>query len=589
LVPYRDFTLMLPPLYTVSTWVVHHLIGDNLLQLRLIGLGVVVLLFLILQDILSIFFARWAAAFASAIAVIYYQSGVAFIGYDFTQFLTLYLLVGLWGLQRYLLNRRTPPRAACYLFASGFAFALAVLTKHSNAAVGLVIMGLAFTLVEFRLEPIRAALRQWLTFAVGVATPFAVTAITLAYFDAFEPFIRNTGSDALAVKGGLNVVLFGWIRSFFDLRYFALSGAVAVALILMSALIVALAIGTDVVQSAWRSDFLSGQPATPDPRKPSKYRNASTLAETPWPVQTITAAGLVLLCVTLFTLWLAQTPPLKPWIETGTRLRPLLPALSVGIYFIGAAVSGYILLFSKRQAAAPWFFLFSFGLALIFGNGTSSVSLSELSLFVGLAILIAGLLTLGSSSIAGQVPTLFLAICLCLSLAADKFAMPYGWWLLKTAPVQKTDCPPAPPLLNGLCFGPGELDKINSIVEQIKAHSTVGEPIYVYPHMPMFTLLSDRRPYANAVMSWYDFMGDREASGIAASLMSSPPAVIVVAKLPQTVMSDHEKYFRAGNRSGQRDILEAIEALNASGRLKKVLNVDHLNDVDVTVFSRSDR
>jgi hypothetical protein len=486
------------------------------------------------------------------------------------------------------LHRRTPATAAAYLFVSGAAFALAILTKHSNATVGLLITGLAFTLVVFRMDPFRAALRQWLTFSVGVATPLAITAITLASFGALEPFFRNTGSDALAAKGGLNLILFGWVHSFFDQRYFTSATAVAAGLVLIFVLIATLAVGTDVVRSAWNSHVPSGEIPEPD-MQPGNDRKALTLVEGPWPIQAITAASLVLLCVLLLSLRLAPTSTLEPWTNTGDGLRPFIPAASFSVYCLGTLVSGSILVFLKRPAAAPWFLLSNFGLALATGNGTSSISLSEISLFLGLAILIAGLLTLGSSSMAGQIPTLFLAICICLSMARDKLAAPYSWWYLNTAPVQKTDCPTAPPLLNGLCFGPGELNKISSIVDQIRAHSSEGESIYVYPHMPMFTLLSNRRPYANAVMSWYDFMGDREASRIAADLTSNPPPVIVVANLPQAVLNDHERYFRGGQRSGQREILEAIEALNASGRLKKVLDVHKLDDVDVTVFSRSDR
>ena len=92
-IPYRDFSLLMPPLYPLEIAFIQSIFGDQLWILRLFGVAIVCGIGLALWGILIRFFNIWIAAFSVAIATIYYQSGNAFIGYDFTQVLTLNLLL----------------------------------------------------------------------------------------------------------------------------------------------------------------------------------------------------------------------------------------------------------------------------------------------------------------------------------------------------------------------------------------------------------------------------------------------------------------------------------------------------------------
>jgi hypothetical protein len=140
--------------------------------------------------------------------------------------------------------------------------------------------------------------------------------------------------------------------------------------------------------------------------------------------------------------------------------------------------------------------------------------------------------------------------------------------------------------MNALCFDPGELAKINSIVDEIQQRTNPSDPIYVFPHMPIFNLISGRPPFANAVESWYDFMSDKQADKVADQLLLSPPKIIVFASLPDEVADAHEKYFRSNNALGQRRILKAIGELLERKIVKAVLNIPALNGVEIIVYAR---
>jgi hypothetical protein len=222
----------------------------------------------------------------------------------------------------------------------------------------------------------------------------------------------------------------------------------------------------------------------------------------------------------------------------------------------------------------------------MFANGTSSQTLSEISTFVGLSIIVAAFLTLGTTTSAALLPTIVLSVGLSAFYIATKFETPYAWWQIKTASVMQTICEPTSDVMNGLCFDPGERTKINSIVDEIQKRTNPNDPIYVFPHMPIFNLISGRPPFANAVESWYDFMSDRQANKVADQLTLDPPKIIVFAKLSDNVANAHEKYFRSNKVLGQRRIISAINQLLEQNIIRAVLTTSALNDVDIIVYVR---
>jgi hypothetical protein len=578
--PYQDFELLLPPLYTLQTLAFREIVGDNLFWFRLAGLPVTVGIGLALYKILEVFFDRWVSAFAAAVATIFYQSGVAFIGYDFTQFLTLYQIVGFlfvlrfWSVQH--LNSFASNR---YLYLAGVFLGMAILTKHSNGGVTAAFVIMTTGIVVLRFSSFSLAFRRGCWMAAGILSPFLPIAVWLTYQGLLIGMIANTGPDALQAKGGASLVFGAWINLLLHGGGNINSSRLFLGLIALSSAIFCISAAGILTR---RASF-AAMPVSGCPQQEVEAPEAPHINEASQIVLLLSIAGLAGIALLLrfggrqWFEWI---------IHVGNTTASLIAPGALYLYVIGAIIAGAGSLWRRSVCSANWFLLLSFGVGLMFANGTSSQSLSEISTFVGLGIFVAAFLTLGTTTSAALLPTLLLFTGLSAYCFANKFEAPYAWWQVKTASVTQTICEPTSEVMNGLCFDPGEMAKINSIVDEIQKRTNPNDPIYVFPHMPIFNLISGRPPFANAVESWYDFMSDKQANKVADQLTLDPPKIIVFAKLPDNVADAHEKYFRSNKVLGQRRILSAISQLLEQNIIRAVLTTSALNDVDIIVYVR---
>ena len=578
--PYQDFELLLPPLYTLQTLAFREIVGDNLFWFRLAGLPVTVGIGLALYKILEVFFDRWVSAFAAAVATIFYQSGVAFIGYDFTQFLTLYQLVGfLFVLRFWSVQHLSNFDSHRYLYFAGVFLGLAILTKHSNGGVTAAFIIMATGIVVLRFSQFPLALRRGCWMAAGVLTPFLPIAVWLTYQGLWVGIMANTGPDALQAKGGAGLVFGAWINFLLQGGGQANNSRLFSGMVALSCAVFCISTaGILIRRASSAAKPVSGYPQHKinDPEVPD-INDASQFLLL---LSTASLAGIVLLLRFGSRRWFE-------WIiRLGASTSSLITAGAFNLYVIGTVIAAVGFLWRRSICSANWFLLLSFGVGLMFANGTSSQTLSEISTFVGLSIIVAAFLTLGTTTSAALLPTIVLSVGLSAFYIANKFEAPYAWWQVKTASVTQTICEPTSEVMNGLCFDPGEMAKINSIVDEIQKRTNPNDPIYVFPHMPIFNLISGRPPFANAVESWYDFMSDRQANKVADQLTLDPPKIIVFAKLPDNVADAHEKYFRSNKVLGQRRILSAISQLLEQNIIRAVLTTSALNDVDIIVYVR---
>jgi hypothetical protein len=577
--PYQDFSLLLPPLYTLQTAGFQALFGYDLFNFRLAGLPVTVGIGVTLYKIFDVYFARWVSSFAATISTIYYQSGVAFIGYDFTQFLTLYLLIAFlfvlrfWSIQK--LNSWQPH---WYLYLAGIFLSLAILTKHSNGGLSAFFTIAVTAATVLRFNPFSLAIKRCGYMAAGVLTPLILVGGWLAYEGVLRDFFTNIGADALEAKGGFRVVLGAWIKFLVQSDHMNDSIAVFKDAFLLLGIIVGLTATSMLV----RAHIFRQKLAIFDPESYAGIGQDSISRSS----SVVLLFGMVTVVVATLVLRFGNRDWLH-WLDgPGRSLSTYIVPGALDLYAIGGAIALAQSLGRGRATAVNWLLLFGFGAGLIFANGSSSQTLSEISTFLGLGIAISIALTLGITESVALLPSIALCVSLSSFYIAAKFDAPYAWWGISTASVSKTICGTEIPLLNGLCLDPGEQTKLNSIVEAIQQRTGPGDQIYVFPHMPIFNLLSGRPPFANAVVSWYDFMSDRQADKVADHLISEPPKIIVFANLPGSVAEMHERLFRTKKGLGQKHILEAIEQLLDRNIIQTVLKVENLNNVDILVYAR---
>ncbi|WP_412199206.1 hypothetical protein [Dialister invisus] len=94
------------------------------------------------------------------------------------------------------------------------------------------------------------------------------------------------------------------------------------------------------------------------------------------------------------------------------------------------------------------------------------------------------------------------------------------------------------------------------VIELINKYTDPGDAVFNFPHIPLFNCLTKRNNGTNVVALYFDVCPDFIASDTAEILKAKPPKMIIWNEFGDTNWDFHEKYFRGGHRSGQRDIID---------------------------------
>lgn len=538
-VPYRDFYLYLTPAYPMALAAFIGVFGDSIWALRLGGVLVVLAIALLLYRVLANRFRPGPAMFATIVAMVYYQSGVAFIPYDFTQVLTLFTMASLWMLVRAAVLPLDAPLAFTWqeplprwLFLAGMFASLAFLTKQSNGTF--VVLGGAAACSYLALLRGRSGWRLMLAFAAGASVMPAITGAWLIATGALGEFWDQIFHGALAAKGTIGTVIFAWHKGVFTPGF-------AVQMRTVTEWTVATVLASIVVRVALvRFD-----------------RPIASLSLSIGSLAALALVSIAAIAAAYFGL-----PP------QGERLRQL--GLQVNNYLIPVAITLAVALVviaglarfvptARAYLRSPLVVIAIVSLGMIWGNGTSA-GLSEISVFVMVAVAIAAVLQARAFSYVGVGVVLVLSASLVFMFAARKFNAPYSWWGLAEPDVRSPRGAVDVPRARGLLLSLATADDLKALSDSLARAPKDGD-IFAFPNIPSIYLMADRWPESRVVIPWFDFLPDRPAQEEARRLLASPPATIVNLRLPAVAWDAHERLFRGGQPMGQRDIQAAIAAL----------------------------
>jgi hypothetical protein len=584
--PYRDFYLLLPPLYPLQIAAFQTVFGEGFLALRILGVVVTCAIALTLMDLLQHFFDPWASALAAVLGTVYYQSGNAYISYDFTQFLSLYLLIATALLVRSIIpdDEKRTLQALSLCAATGIFSALAALIKQSTGGIGSFGICLAGILIAVLLYRPRIALMRIAAFFAGFAFPMIATVLWLLKNGALSAFMQDTFSHALTAKGG-GGSLFHWTESIYNDP----SGFVRQVQVMFTNLFILLAVMTLVTGAIAsfvsfrrrghvdRADVLAAF------RQPFQGRREASS----WQGVAVCVTALVALYVITFAVAHTTCPSCGTLRTWSSFTRNYVYIWSIIAYFVGSIVALLALWKARSLFSARFLSVSLFGVGLVFGNGMSA-GLSEVSTYLGITMLFAFLIDGWLLFVVPSLLPVFVALSFCMPFIDQKMEKPYSWWEIVTPPVRTSACADATGLLRGLCLPPDEYNSIMHIAAVVKANSAPDDPIYVYPNMPVFCLLSNRAPFENAVVSWFDFTTDELSARVSSGLETRPPPVIVMAEIPGSVLLEHERLFRHYQPLPQRAILASINDLVAKGRLKRIDQTQNLNRLTIDIYKRVD-
>jgi len=165
-----------------------------------------------------------------------------------------------------------------------------------------------------------------------------------------------------------------------------------------------------------------------------------------------------------------------------------------------------------------------------------------------------------------------------------KLNLPFSFLDLDEPPVRTANYKSSLPALRGFLLPDSTVKLVDGIVRIIREHSTPADTIFVYPEMGLFYILSNRKAPTETTSHNIDVVNDEFARSEAGKVAAAKPAVIIYYRQPEEFLSGQEFIWRSGKRSGQRDIISALETLIPDYKLAGQFSMPESNrQVDVYV------
>lgn len=568
--PYRDFHFFLPPLYPLMVAGFTSVFGPDLILLRIAGVGVMLSMTITVYLLFSRLFPPHISCVATLVSIIYYQSCVVHIGYDYLNFVTLFAVLGTLFICRHYdydghpFRSRAGLKAALFLFMAGVLGIAAFMVKQSGGLFVVAFSFLAVAVVGYAKGGWRKAIGGLVIYSAGVLVPMLILFVWLVSNGILLSFWDQVIVGASSSKGGLTAILFAWIPRLFN------RGDVIVLMHVVLAIIV---LRVHCLPQGFMLGNLGGD-----------GRGTRILANR----RTVAAFSIVLVIFTLCIVVPFWYVGLSYSIADNDQLEFLFNRVPVIVGSTACMLLFLVFLFrmvrERRTSDCDAFILLTVSLGLIWGCGTAA-GIGEVALILVAGLLIGMALNVKSRFNVARIGCALTCLLLLPYMTSFKYINPYNWWGLDEPDIRTGSAQPQPDYLRGFAIS-DQTARIYSEVTAIVTEATdPGDAIYTFPNIPIFYLLTDRYPDTFGIISWFDVEPDRFAVSDAARLLESPPKVIIYLEVPEFVWEGHEGAFRGGLLSGQRQIKEAIVDLTSSGDYRLDAKYDVPDGYALTVWT----
>jgi hypothetical protein len=547
-VPYRDFYMWCPPLHALEHLVLLSLFGPRVLPGHVVGgvfrvgLGLVLYAWMSRRSHVAI------AAVASVASVAVLATDPADVVFYYQQQGVFYAVVAGYLLSL-ALDSNDRPRAARWLaMAAGLSGALALLTKQTVGGATCVALLLTWLLAA-RVKP---GPRRGLTapLLLGMALPVAALGAWLAKESALGAFVRAMALGSSS-KGPLLAILTRIVTVEGEGHEYVAASVVAVTLLLLLAL---------------NGDLRS--------RVRARFGDLAWLAAS-GTVLTLGVAGVAVLLGN--RPWMPRLPQLAA-LQLGT----LGSLLALGLLARRAMREGLTLDTMQGLHAALLACATAYAMSLSWGAFEPMACPS-------LAVAACAATSAGRTGDRSTRWAVGIACAVAAAFAVQmRIEVPFGWVGWTDPPLTQDTATSRLPALAGMRLSPETDAFYDRVTDDIARESNPGDPIFVFPHMPIFHLLADRPPATRVMVTFLDVAPDDVAAAVAQQLLAAPPQVMVVMAIRTEKLFDLERAFRGGRPSGQRDIIRAINVLMPSYRLADTLHMPGSNE-QVYVFARTTR
>jgi hypothetical protein len=219
-VPYKDFELLVPPLYPNLILLFESIGLGQFHTLRAIGILLIGVMSLAMFFIIRAFAPVTISSISTATAMVYLQTGTAFINYDYVLVAIFFQLLAFLPLALFFrsANHNKNRNFRIAILLSGFFGGLTLLTKQSNGVSTILLSFLLILLLSSRVlvsSELKRLSRVLFTstgiFSIGLASSLSIPLAVIVIQGAFESFLEDVGPQALFTKGGLVASQTAWV------------------------------------------------------------------------------------------------------------------------------------------------------------------------------------------------------------------------------------------------------------------------------------------------------------------------------------------------------------------------------------------
>lgn len=544
LLPYRDFEYLYPPVYIYTVALITRIFGYDLIVLRRLG----ILFFTLIAAGLYLCAAEvvgkrrsYIAAVAAICGAFYLQSEVVQTFYDYVRMMDVFSVFSLYFLLRAAKRMcgHRPHRRE--LLRCGVLCGIFINVKQN---IGLIFFAYALVLTVYLGIWCRQSKKRVLGDALCLSLPAALllggilTALWCS--GSLGGYLAMTGAAAAGAKGGMRAILFGWITN----NATAFLHALPVALLFLA-----------LIAGGYLWLNRHTQKSAPPTEKSTRFALFGGI-------------GFFLLLTLLLlalVLWEALARRILPtaFLSTYAIFLTVMPLFAAcGIW----GITDMVRKTRTMEALIPFFVLAGAYVAISFGCGNSG-GLAEGQASFGVLFLVCAALVLceGYLSFARPFPALsksalvlrggvlLLSLVLALHSADKKLVYTYNWWGMTEGSYWESSVPLDLPHTKGIKVAPETKAAFEEIVSAIRANTAPGEPIFCFPQIPIFYVLTDRPdPGTFTKVQWFDVASDASILGDIEILQKNPPRAILIYHTHPHAYTSHEQAFRGGNPSGTR-------------------------------------
>ncbi len=537
---YRDFDYLFTPFYIYLIAFVTKVFGYRIIVLRIMGMifygTLALLLYLIFEEV----FADWIAAVAALVAVLYLQSEEVQIYYDYVRLMDIFALLTVCLFIRILKNWDDSGRKQnIILFAAGITNSCFFLVKQN---MGGVFFAYGFMFIVIFSVCSRSRFRDLVSramfFSLGFIVPVALTLVFMVATGTLVPFINCVTGSAIAAKGGITDILFGWMSVNAD------------KFLNRTMLVLDLAF----------AGFLAAGYIFRDKDGSLKNRNRKA--------GTVIAAGFAVLLAALLAVSF-ESRGIAQFIYRDRRtsaymyfMMILEIFLAAGVYIVINGIRG-----KKTEAKTAMIFFIAASYMVISWGCAMSSGLAEGQASLGIGLFVALLLDSMSGKLLFYVNIPVTVVCLFFTMqfALRKWFYPYTWHGITVESIwDNTEEFDDIDILKGIKVTPACKNVYESVYHSVVDNTDSNDAIYCFPHCPIFYTICGRGdPGVRAPVEWFDVVSDSSCANDIGVLAANPPSAIIMYNVPEGTYVGHEGLFRNGGVSGTRVIRDYLYQLTS--------------------------